>query len=257
LPVVAKSVGRLLWSNPTDGNWHFEGSAFVIKTNIVATACHVVAELVDISGNQITIRKDRTAVIDFSDVELPKTGPLPPEVHPYPLSKILALGSAKGCDAAVLQIAGAESLPAIPMSSSATPPKRVVVVGYPQLTDLSPLVCQFAIDPTTLYFCQFRAAHPGTSKVNSPGDVYTSGSHDRIGVFTYNSSTRGGQSGSPVLDLETLKVAGVHYCCTGSADVGSSLACALWHPQNLRWNEAISSTSILADQSLKGYFGSQ
>jgi hypothetical protein len=253
LPQVSKSIGRLLWSGG-DGNWHFEGTVFVIGKNIVGTACHVAGELLDGTSSQPTIRQDRTAVADFSDVELPKTGPLPPSVQSYPITRVLALCYSKGCDAAIFQITGAELIPPIPISRSGAP-KRVLVVGYPQLTDLTPLVCQFAIDPTAIYFCQFRKAHPSSYKVISAGVVYTSTSHDGISVFDHNAPTRGGQSGSPVLDLDTLQVVGIHYCCTGSPDNTYTLSCASWHPQNLKWNEAISSSSLVADQSLKPYLG--
>jgi hypothetical protein len=254
LPTAAKSVGRILWSNPTDGNWHFEGTVFVTKTNVVATACHVIGELTDVSAGQLVLRKDRIAVVDFSEVALPKAGPLPAAMHTYPVSKILATGSGQGCDVALLQISGAESVPSLRLSTATSPPKRVVVLGYPQLADLSPLVCKSAVDPTVLYFCQFRAAHADAAKVSSPGNFSSSSSHDGLGVFTYSANTRGGQSGSPVLDLETLQVSGVHYCCTGSTDVPYSLGCATWHPQNLKWNEAIDSATILADKALKNYF---
>ncbi len=257
LPNIAKSVGRILWSNPADGNWHFEGTGFVTKTNIVTTACHVISELTDVSDGQLVLRNDRHAVVDFSEMTLPKTGPLPSNMVTYPVSKILAAGSAKGCDVAVVQISGADSVPALSVSKTQSPPKRLLVLGYPQLSDLTPLVCQYEQDPTALYFCQFRTAYPAAAKVTSPGNLYGSNSHDGISVFTYSANTRGGQSGSPVLDFETLQVAGVHYCCTGSADMTYSLGCATWHPQNLRWNEAIASSTVLADSSLKSYFEGQ
>jgi hypothetical protein len=128
------------------------------------------------------------------------------------------------------------------------------VIGYPQLADLSDLVCQYAIDSTTKYFCQFRASHPGIVKVKAPGSVYTANAHDGIDVLTYNASTRGGQSGSPVIDLDSLRVVGVHYCCTGSSKVDTTLGCATWHAQNLRWNEAISTRTIVGDEALKDFF---
>ncbi len=253
LPVVAKSIGRLLWANPADGNWHFEGTVFVSKTNVVATACHVVSDLTDVSNGQSVLRKDRVAVIDFSEIPLPRTGPLPASLHTYPVVKVLATGSTAGCDVATLQISGADSIPPLTLASGSFIPKRMLVLGYPQLADLTPLVCQYEMDPTATYFCQFHADNPSAAKVASPGKLYTSNSHDGISVFTYGANTRGGQSGSPVLDLETLQVVGVHYCCTG-VDLPNALACATWHPQNLKWNEAIASATITSDQTLRLYF---
>ncbi len=257
LPSVAKSIGRLLWFDTADGSWTFEGTVFVIKPNVVATACHVVSNLTDVSGGQLVLRQGLAAVIDFSESDLPESGSLPSNLKTYPVVKLLGTGSSKGCDVAALQISGAEAIPPIPVALEASPPQRMLVVGYPQLRDLSPLVCQYAQDPTAKYFCQFRTSYPNAAKIASPGNLYTANSHDGISVITYSANTRTGQSGSPVLDLETLQVVGVHYCCTGSDEATYGLACALWHPQNLKWNEAIASGTLESDPSLKDYFGNK
>jgi hypothetical protein len=253
LPSLARSIGRLLWTDGS-GSWTFEGTVFVTKTNTVATACHVVKPVIDVVGGQVVMKNGVTAVVDFSDTELPKLGPLPLTLHTYPVMKVLALGSQQGCDIAVLQIQGADSIPALNISTVNAPNTRLLVVGYPQLTDLSPLVCQYAIDPTDKYFCAFRSAHSGIAKVSSPGSEFSMNSHDGVSVFTYSATTRGGQSGSPVFELETLQVIGIHYCCTGGADGNYGLACATWHPQNLHWNEAISSATLASDGNLKDFF---
>ncbi len=52
LPGLAASVGRLLWADKTDQNWTFEGTVFVTKANVVATACHVIEPLVDVSNGK-------------------------------------------------------------------------------------------------------------------------------------------------------------------------------------------------------------
>lgn len=254
LPGLAASVGRLLWADKTDQNWTFEGTVFVTKANVVATACHVIEPLVDVSNGKISLRGDRMAVIDFSDGQLPATGQLPSGINTYPVLNIIATGSGQGCDVALLKISGADGVPLLKVSDGKSIPKRLVIIGYPQLADLTDLVCQYTLDSTTKYFCQFRVAHPGIAKVKSPGSTYTSNSHDGIDVFTYNASTRGGQSGSPVIDLDSLRVVGVHYCCTGSAQVDTTLGCATWHAQNLKWNEAISTKTITADDALKNFF---
>ncbi len=193
-------------------------------------------------------------MIDFSDGQLPATGQLPSGINTYPVLNIIATGSGQGCDVALLKIFGADGVPLLKVSDGKSIPKRLVIIGYPQLADLTDLVCQYTLDSTTKYFCQFRVAHPGIAKVKSPGSTYTSNSHDGIDVFTYNACTRGEQSGSPVIDLDSLRVVGVHYCCTGSAQVDTTLGCATWHAQNLKWNEAISTKTITADDALKNFF---
>ncbi|MGC4052788.1 MAG: trypsin-like peptidase domain-containing protein [Paludibaculum sp.] len=254
LPEATKSIGRLLWSDSARPAWILGGTVFVTRTNEVATACHVIGEIVDVRDGHLSLRADRTAVVDFSEWPVPISGPLPSGAKTYPVLKLLATGSEKGCDAAVLQIAGAETIPPLRLSHSTDAPKRMLVVGYPQFDDLNRYVCGFASDPTMLFFCNFMSAHPGTRRVASPGNLYTSTVHDGLGIFTYSANTRGGQSGSPVLDLKTMEVAGIHYCCTGTPDSTYTLGCATWHPQNVKWNEALSAATILADKALKDHF---
>lgn len=171
IPILAKSVGRLLWADKISGKWIFEGTVFVTKPNIVATACHSIEPIADISNGKISLRTDRTAAIDFSDVELPDTGLLPPTLRTYPVVKIVATGSAKGCDVAFLEIDGASGIPSLKFSDSKIRAARILVIGYPQLLDLTPLRCEYAPDATTKYFCNFHAANPGVAKVKSPGTV--------------------------------------------------------------------------------------
>jgi trypsin-like peptidase len=253
IPTLAQSVGRLLWSDKASRMWHFEGTVFVTKTNIVATACHAVEHIVDVKNEQLVLRSDRVAVVEFSDGELPDTGMLPTNVQTYPVIGIAASGSTLGCDVAFLRIDGALTIPSLKVSNGKSIPKRIALIGYPQLTDLTPLVCQYAVDDTTKYFCKFHAAHPGIAKVKSPGTVYTSNLHNGINVFTYNATSRLGESGSPVIDLDTLDVVGVHYCCTGGNQVDNALECASWHAQNVSWNEAISVSTLIADKNLAGF----
>jgi hypothetical protein len=119
---------------------------------------------------------------------------------------------------------------------------------------MQPITCQFLLDSSQQYFCKFHAEHPGVAKVISPGTVYAVSSHDAIGVVEYNATTLTGQSGSPVIDLQSLEVVGIHYCCTGNTDAGTSFPCDTWHPQNLSWNEAIDSSTLATDPVLKDFF---
>jgi hypothetical protein len=193
------------------------------------------------------------AAIDFTDTALSSSGGPPQNATLFPVVKILGSGSAQGCDVAFLEIQGAESVTPLKLSNGKTTPKRIAVIGYPLLSDLTPLICKIETDPTMLFFCTFHTAHPDIAKVKSPGTVYTTNAHDGIAVFTYSAATRGGQSGSPVIDLETLEVVGIHYCCSGSSQVDTAFTCATWHAQNIQWNEAISSSAILADKALNPF----
>jgi S1-C subfamily serine protease len=255
---MMNSVGRLFWTDNGPGGpgqmWTFEGTVFVSFKGVVATNCHVIENIINIKNGKVSLNPLRTAVIDFSGLPLPadKSLPLPANVHK--VLSIAALSASAGCDVAALRVEGADDIPPLNLSSDDSVSLDVAVIGYPMLAGLTPLVCSYAIDLTSQMFCDFQRDHPGYAKVISEGPVYKKTTHEGVGVFSYSASTRGGQSGSPVISLTTLKVIGIHYCCTGSSAVDETLPCTTWHPQDVTWNEAISAPTLLADPDLHGFF---
>lgn len=253
LPILAKSVGRLLWSEKNGAtDWKFKSTVFVTQKNVVATNCHALDEdVVDVTNDNIVLRKDRLYAVDFSDAELGSPGVLANSTVLYPVVDVITTGTAQGCDIALLRIDHADSIIPLVFADEGSSIKRIVIIGYPLLSDLTQYTCPLE-DTTGQFFCKFKNSHPGVGKVRSPGAVYTFNSHAGVDVFTYNAPTREGFSGSPVIDLDTLHVVGIHYCCTG-ANVSYTLKCAMWHPQKLTWNEAIASKTLVNDSRLKEF----
>jgi hypothetical protein len=249
-----KSIGRLLWTKPeliVSGTpmWQLAGTVFVTGPGIVTTACHTLSgqgdqSLLDIRGTSVALRSGIVLKVEFGDTSQYQTM--------YTVSGVAAVSGQAGCDVAQLKIDGADHVPPLKIAARNITATRILVVGYPQLDNYSALTCSLGLGGITWKdFCAFHSAYPNVAKIVSPGHILSRDSHNPISVFTYDAPTDGGQSGSPVFDADTLEVIGVHYCCSGAAANSSALACANWHPQNVAWNEAIASETLVSDQTLK------
>lgn len=253
-----ESIGKIVWayqSSVASGSpmWQLAGTGFVSAPGVVTTACHVANEIADMSSGQPTLKSNIVVNMDFSI-----NGAMQ---HPVRVSRVIAISSTAGCDAAQLAITDGDSIPALSVAQATRNTKRVIVVGYPLLDNYRVSSDCPTGSLTDIQFCMFAQTYPLTAKVASPGKVLTDccdvADHGGVSVLTYNAPTDGGQSGSPVFDADTLEVVGIHYCCTGIvASSGGLLNCATWHPQNPGWNEAITTQSVLADSLLKGNFSS-
>ena len=254
LSVKAKSIGRVVWTfqdllDKGDPMWQLAGTGFVSSPGVVTTACHVVSQIADVAAGQAKIRSGVVVRIDFSDGAV--YGQL------LPITNIIAISKTMGCDIAQLAFDGGTSLLPLKMAAATAATRRVVVIGYPMLNNYTLDDCSApGSNATETQFCGFHRANPETSKVMSPGGVLTccDDDHGAVSVLTYNAPTDGGQSGSPVFDADTLAVVGVHYCCTGGSGSIGLMDCDTWHPQNIKWNEAITTQSLLNDSSLKDHF---
>jgi endonuclease G len=135
--------------------------------------------------------------------------------------------------------------PPLQVSSQAAAGTYIGVLGYPDIRGAED-ACQThsaSCDETAQWFASYGQKNPGIIKILSPGRETGQFSRGTFQIFTYDAPTLGGQSGSPVMDLETGKVVGLHYCCSGYKAQAESLACAQINPISLgdrSANEAIS-----------------
>ena len=254
LSVKARSIGRVIWTfqdllEKGDPMWQLAGTGFVSSPGIVTTACHVVSQIADVAAGQTKIRTGVVVRLDFSDGTT--------YANLLPVTSIVAISKTVGCDIAQLAFEGGTNLIPLKMASATASTTRIIVIGYPMLNNYTSDDCSISGNTSTeVQFCGFHKLNPETAKVMSPGGVLTccSDDHGGVSVLTYNAPTDGGQSGSPVFDADTLSVVGVHYCCTGGSGSSGLMDCDTWHPQNIKWNEAITTQSLLNDSSLKDHF---
>ena len=219
------------------------GTGFVIAPNVVATACHVLDYFRDAASDPDKVIDSLWVKIDFGEKKIAD--------HEFLITGIVGRGSLKGQDYALLSVASQSedaqaSLPA-PLQPSSQPQvgKFLGVVGYPDMESAAS-ACQrhdSTCDETAQWFSNYVQKNPGVAKIISPGSKTGQFSRGAFQIFTYDAPTLGGQSGSPVVDLETGMVVGIHYCCTGYAARTESLSCAQITPISLgdkSSNEAIS-----------------
>lgn len=207
---VISRVGRIEVAN--NPNFEWLGTGFLAGADIVITNRHVAMEFARSDGPLWSFRGSMTASVDFNE-ELGAEDPAE-----FRVTEIVGIHDVH--DMAVLrveQVAGPLQLPA-PLSVSKDAPKtllgrEVYVVGYPawdgRRNDPEPMLRIFS------NIFNVKRLQPG----EVAGDTVAGGE-----IF-HDCSTLGGNSGSPVFDLETHKVIGLHF---GGRFLQKNHAVPLW-----------------------------
>jgi hypothetical protein len=236
---LANRVGRIRYwvktdqpeASVPDSAAYLAGTGFVVGPGLIATACHVLDYITDDSSGS---SMSSTVWVKFDLSADPNTH------QAYAISNVVGKGSLEGEDYAVLSVSavsedGASHLPtAVPLGDDAKT-TFVGVIGYPDI-DGATKECApggTGCDETAQWFTNFGQKNPGTIKIISPGRKTGGFSPNGFPILTYDAPTLGGQSGSPVIDLQSGLVVGLHYCCTGYQPSGNEPSCAKLHPISL------------------------
>jgi hypothetical protein len=154
------------------------------------------------------------------------------------ITGVAGKGNLKGEDYAILTVstAGEEGPFPDPMTLGAgVNTKYLAVIGYPDFEGAKQSCAPggSGCDETNQWFVNFANENPGIIKIMSPGRK--TGDFAPLGfpILTYDSPTLAGQSGSPVIDLATKNVIGIHYCCTGYKPDENEPSCAKLQPLSL------------------------
>jgi len=247
----ARSVGRLLTRTcpgDTEGCFSFLGTLFMVNEQIAVTNCHVIKKFVSKSDGQWGIKPDRELFADFSDRRQIKPA------EGFRVMSLVGCSEAVGFDVAMIRLAakalnGVLHLPP-PLAIDRQPLQRawdtldtrVYVIGYPNWSNtLEP-------DLKTL------AAAGDFSRMASPGVLSQPLPQGGFHFLPHNSSTIDGNSGSPVIDMKTFQVVGIHSCCSKSATESdiAELPCATVFG-NLTRNLALPTWYVATDSQLKGF----
>jgi hypothetical protein len=208
--VIARS-GRVEVNGHVNLDWL--GTAFLVAPTTLMTNRHVAQEFCSRDGDRWTFRQGMTTRIDFLE-ELGSTSALEFEITE-------TIGIHDHCDLALLRVESDSSNGQVlpdPLPVAATEPedlfgRDVYVVGYPawdsRRNEPEPVRRIF----TDIY--NVKRLQPG--KAVGYSTQYSAVEHD--------CSTLGGNSGSPVVDLETHQVLGLHF--GGRYGVGN-YAVPLW-----------------------------
>ncbi|HKH48397.1 MAG TPA: serine protease [Thermoanaerobaculia bacterium] len=217
IETALRSVGRVEMTGHPALSW--AGTAWVAAPGIVVTNRHVVQCFANqAAGTRWRIQDGMTARIDFGrelDMEedegrifdVPEDAEI--LVHPvHDLALVPVAGRSRG---------GAAQLPP-PLSIAADgggieEGRKVFVAGHPERDDRAP--------ERLLQYRLFQGIF-GVKRLQ-PGQVMSVLSGE--GTLLHDCSTLGGNSGSPVVDLETNRVVGLHYA---GFHRHANLAVALW-----------------------------
>jgi S1-C subfamily serine protease len=194
-------------------NYEWIGTGFLAGPDAIITNRHVAREFARAEGDNWRFEPGMSAALDFNE----EHGALQP--LEFEITGII--GIHQRYDLAVLEIAqtggGNQALPD-PLEVAATQPgtvseRQVYVIGYPAWDGRRN-------DPT--YMRQIFSEIYNVKRLQ-PGLITAWA--DGADVFIHDCSTLGGNSGSPVLDLETHQVVGLHF---GGRYLSGNNAVPLW-----------------------------
>ena len=207
---VIERVGRIEVAG--DPNFDWLGTGFLVGADVVMTNRHVAIEFSRSSGSAWKFRPNMSASIDFRQ-ELGGD-------EPFLFAVEEIIGIHDDHDLALLRVSQISSgdplpdpLPVAAAAPSTLKGRQVYVIGYPawdgRRNDPEPMLRIFS--------------NIFNVKRLQPGEI----SGDALGSFEifHDCSTLGGNSGSPVVDLETHRVVGLHF---GGRFLQKNHAVPLW-----------------------------
>jgi Trypsin-like peptidase domain len=204
-------VGRVEVSGHPDLDW--VGTGFLVAADLVMTNRHVAREFSKKDGQVWTFLTGRSAGLDLLE-EAGNTARME-----FTVADVVAVHEADDVDLALLRVeaSGSAGLPT-PLSVCAAAPDEVVgrpvyVVGYPAWDGRRNE--PEAMRRIFLDVYNVKRLQPGVTTVSQTPDT----------VLRHDCSTLGGNSGSPVFDLATHQVIGLHF--GGRYGVGN-FAVPLW-----------------------------
>jgi hypothetical protein len=207
---ISKSVGRVERVN-TPGDIELIGTAFVTDNGKIATNCHVIAQLISATGLPALVPGVEVRV-DFS--EPARHDPS----HEFQVESVAGCPTRLGFDVGVLNVTttsrdNSNGLPpGLPLSSTKYAPQwgtadaRVSLIGYPDL--------QHTDEPL---YRELESLAPGQfGKIWTPGIGQGIDNTQGFDILLHNGSSDSGNSGSPIIEMKTFRVVGVHNCCYSS-----------------------------------------
>ncbi|WP_298510926.1 serine protease [uncultured Kordia sp.] len=207
------NVGRIEIKKHPNSNWI--GTGWLIKgSNIIVTNRHVAQKFASLQSNlsfgiNRNYRGEELEVfIDFKEEHLPKDlkqfDSINSEIFTFKITRIIHINENDEPDLALLEVSNnnpyGKKLPiGLEIANYHSNAKDTVfVIGYPAYTDENQV---------KIYDFIFKDIY--NVKRLSPGEIYPSSAAEYI--YEHECSTWYGNSGSPIIDLHTGKVVGIHY----------------------------------------------
>lgn len=194
-----RGVGRI--DIPDDDNRPYAGTGYLVGGNLMMTNRHVAELFANGLGRRnLSFQSGQSAVLDFKREVVP-TPPQPIRVnriamiHPY-------------WDMALLELEdlppGAEALTLSQSDPEGLVNRDIAVIGYPGFDARNPADVQHKVFRGTYYV---KRLQPGKLKARAPKKSF----NKIVSALTHDASTLGGNSGSPVLDVQSGEVVALHF----------------------------------------------
>lgn len=205
---AVRCTGRITMTDSTGSR--IVGTGWVAGRDLIMTCRHVAEEFVRFTGRgpQVRMCVGCTAKIDFGEGEETGRAPVIEVVVPVVVHPRL--------DLALLRVGALPpELKPLKLAARPAPSERVAVIGYPgrDATDAGEATTAaerlFSETEQALFGGVYDVKRLSPGRLFSPGLVKTR--FAQIRGLPHDASTRGGSSGSPVLDLTTGHVVGLHF----------------------------------------------
>ncbi len=196
---VIPSVGRIELEGHPSIDW--VGTGWLFRENYIITNRHVATEFAKRAGDNFVFRRnflneEFNCSIDFKE-ELDNE-----EIKEYRIGKILHIEPDSGYDMAILKViwnGNNAKFQSLELAEKLEIDQTVATIGYPARDSRTNIVD----DQIRIFSNMFN------KKRLAVGEIDYIDSNNRF--FVHDCTTLGGNSGSPVVDIETQKVYGLHF----------------------------------------------
>lgn len=198
LSTLIKGVGRVdLVGHPS---LTIAGTACVAAPDLLMTNRHVAEHFAEASGAQLQFKPGMSASVDLKH-EVGNASSI--VLHVVAPAEIL-----HSWDVALLRVAGLPNgiapLPFAGGAPSVVDGRLAAVVGYPLMDDSSNILDQIRIFRGVFFK---KRLMPGTLRGFRSVDSFGL----QVSALTHDCTTLGGNSGSPLIDVESEVIAGIHF----------------------------------------------
>jgi V8-like Glu-specific endopeptidase len=241
LEVKAHSVGRIEVVQPSADSPQLVGTAFVVASGYLMTACHVVKAIAKLEPSRTSWHLNFETYVDFGASNQHSAA------QEFEVSDVTTVPTILGFDVAILHVAqrSRDSSTPLPPALELTPTQTtkqapIAVIGYPALNDPD------GTPKTQEMIKRLKAGPPNVAKYVSPGQIMLNEQRSSFHILVHIGSTHSGNSGSPVFSLDPVRVVGIHYCCTGAEGAQNGEGCSSSAAAQIHSNEAISAADAKA-----------
>lgn len=204
------AVGKISLQLPDRPSIKDRSTAFLISGDRIVTNRHVVTKFVERHHESVSWISNQAGETRVSKTVNFRGEHGSSAERRFNIGDIEYVANKNQPDLAILKLAESPDIDALTLDTSPILNQFVVTVGYPSRPSINQL------DPSRQLFLQFVFGGIFDVKRVSPGEIQKLATKS----FQHDCTTLGGNSGSPILDLESGAVVGVHFSGNSSYNQG-------------------------------------